>query len=196
MLRQFAILSTFIVLFSSNAIAQQFNGGIIGGLSTSQIDGDTQKGYKKLGFYSGLYVGRDFSKLFGFKIELLYIGKGAKKTINKIEEFKTSLHYVEMPLLLNIKPVSGFQFNIGLAGAYIANHKLYERGYQIPKDKYDINKFDWGGIITAEYYFSQNLAINVRFEYSLVPMRTVPHRWFNSNFSFGLVYSVVRHKTN
>ncbi len=185
------ILCLLLVLVFVNAKSQQFGGGLMGGLSAGQIDGDTQKGYKRLGFYGGMYVTYDFNKLLGFKIETFYIGKGAKKVINKVEEFKSQLNYIEMPFMLSIKPVNQFRLNIGLAGAYLINAKLFERGYEIPEDLYDINQFDWGGIITGEYYFSERLAVNLRFEYSIIPIRQEPRRWYNSNLSFGLLYTIL-----
>ncbi len=184
------ILCLLALLICNDAKSQQFGGGIMGGLSAGQVDGDTQKGYKKMGFYGGMYVTYDFNKLLGIKIETFYIGKGAKKVINKVEEFKSQLNYIEMPFMLSIKPVNQFRFNIGLAGAYLINSKLFETTYEIPKELYDINKFDWGGIATGEYFFSEKLALNVRFEYSIIPIRQEPRRWYNSNLSFGLIYKI------
>ncbi len=186
------ILCLLSVLVFANAKSQQFGGGLLGGLSAGQVDGDTQKGYKKLGFYSGVYVTYNFSELFGIKIETFYIGKGAKKIINKVEDFKSHFNYIEMPFMLSIKPVNKFRFNIGLAGSYLINSKLYKKSYEIPEDRYDINSFDWGGIITGEYYLSEKLAFNVRFEYSIVPFRTESRRWYNSNLSFGLLYTILQ----
>ncbi len=184
------ILCLLALLICNDAKSQQFGGGIMGGLSAGQVDGDTQKGYKKMGFYGGMYVTYDFNELLGIKIETFYIGKGAKKVINKVEEFKSQLNYIEMPFMLSIKPANQFRFNIGLAGAYLINSKLFETTYEIPKDLYEINQFDWSGIITGEYYFSEKLAVNLRFEYSIIPIRQEPRRWYNSNLSFGLIYKI------
>ncbi len=191
MFRRIFLISLFIIFVNNYVLSQEFDGGLLGGLSTSQVDGDTQKGFKKLGIYSGLYVGYNFNYLFSLKIEMFYIGKGAKKIINNIEEFKTRLHYVELPFMISIKPVDKFRINAGIAGAYLINSKLLEQGFEISKNSYDINRFDWGGIVTSEYYFSKKLAFNIRFEYSIAPMRTKPHRWFNSNLSFGLIYTII-----
>ncbi len=190
MLRKILTISIFLFFLTRFVAAQQFNGGVLAGLSTSQINGDTQRGFDKLGFYSGMYVSRDLSNALAFKIELLYIGKGAKKIVDKVEEFKTHLNYVEMPFLLTIKPVDKFHFNLGVAASYLINSKLFEQSYEVSAYTYDINKFDIGGIITGEYYFSEKLAFNLRFEYSIIPIRTKPRAWFNSNLSFGLLYVI------
>jgi len=174
-------------LYSS---AQRFHGGLITGLSTSQIDGDTQKDYKKLGFYSGVFVETDFTKVIGAKIELFYIMKGAKKTVNDIEEFRTTLNYIEMPFLLTIKPIDKFEFDIGIAVSYLISAK-YRDVLGSTSELNAMHDLDFGGIITGSYFFSEKIAFNVRFEYSLVPARTDPHNWFNSNLSFGLVYKIL-----
>ena len=51
--------------FSIKTSAQYFDGGIIGGLSASQIDGDSFAGYKKVGLLGGAWVRRMFSYTVG-----------------------------------------------------------------------------------------------------------------------------------
>ena len=68
-----------ILISGYSTFSQRFNGALFGGMSTSQIDGDTQEGFDKLGFFAGVSVSTDFTKVIGAKIELYYIGKGAKK---------------------------------------------------------------------------------------------------------------------
>jgi hypothetical protein len=186
-----AFLFFLFVGFGNNVFAQRFDGGVIAGLSTSQVDGDTQKDYKKLGFYSGVYVETEFNKVLGAKIELFYITKGAKKVVNDIEEFNTTLHYVEMPFLITIKPVSKFEFDVGFALSYLISSKLTSFGYEIKDGLYDMHDMDFGGIITGSYFLNEKLGINVRFEYSVKPVKTDPHNWYNSNLSFGVVYKIL-----
>ncbi len=184
------IISLLILFVNFGAIAQPFTGGIIGGLSASQVDGDKQKGYNKLGVYAGVYVAFDFNDKFGFKIETFYMGKGAKKVVNKIEELKSQLNYIEMPFMLSFKANDKIRLNAGLSGSYLINSKLFEQGYEISTDSYDIHSFDWGSIASCEYYFTEKLAFNLRFEYSLVPFRNKARRWYNNAFSFGLQYKL------
>lgn len=192
MKHRFAILLFFFLLFGNNLFSQRFNGGLLAGLSTSQIDGDTQGGYNKPGFYSGVYVETDFNKVLGAKIELFYIGKGAKLVENDIEVFNTTLHYVEMPFLLTIKPIERFEFDAGFAVSYLIGSKLVNLGYEVTDGLYDMHNMDFGGIITGSYFFTKKLAVNVRFEYSLRPIKSDPHYWYNNNLSFGLIYKIDR----
>ncbi|MBN1251366.1 MAG: PorT family protein [Bacteroidales bacterium] len=179
------LLFGFFIVF--NASAQKFNGGAILGFSTSQIDRDTQKGYNKLGFFSGVYVKRNFTDIIGAKIELYFIGKGAKKNVNKIEEFKTQLNYVEMPFLITIKALNNIEIDFGICPAYLISSKLVELGYEVPDSEYNIHNYDLSGILSINYYFTDKIAVNSRFSYSISPINETPG-WLNSNLSFGLIY--------
>ncbi len=184
------VFSTILfVLLSFSAFSQQFKGGLLLGMSTSQIDGDSQSGYKKLGFFSGVSVATDFSKIMGAKIELYYIGKGAKKVVDGVEEFKTDLHFVEMPFLITIKPINLFELDLGIDCSYLISSKLYEYGAVVPEGLYDMRNFNLGAIASASYYFTQSLGFNLRFDYSLKPIKNNPN-WYSNNLSFGLVYKI------
>ena len=50
------ILFLFIILISVNVKSQNFNGGLIGGISTSQVSGDNLSGYNKAGLFLGLFA--------------------------------------------------------------------------------------------------------------------------------------------
>lgn len=186
------ILILISLAFSFTINAQPFKAGVLAGLSTSQIDGDTQKDYKKPGGYAGVNINIEFNELWGAKVELMYIGKGAKKVINEIEEFNTTLHYLEMPLLITFKPINKFEFDFGLAPSYLISSKIVKYGYAIEENLHNMHNYDLGGIISGSYYFTEKLGINVRFEYSIIPVKTEPHNWYNSNMSFGVVYKLKR----
>jgi len=182
-------LLLFFILLNINTYSQRFKGSILAGLSTSQIDGDNQYKYKKLGLFAGVSVATEFSEVMGGKIELYYIEKGAKKIVGGIEEFKTKLHYVEMPFLLTIKPIDRFEFDIGMAISYLISAKLIQQGSEVPDGLYDMHNFDFGGIASASYFFSNNVGINIRVFYSIFAIKNNPN-WYNSNLSFGLGYKI------
>ena len=183
-----ALMLFSVISFGTvSASAQKFECGFLGGLSTSQIDGDTQKDYKKLGFYSGVFVETMFTNVIGVKTELYYIGKGAKKNVGGVEVFKTHLKYVEMPFLLRIVPIDHVELDIGLAFSYLISARMFELGEEVPSSIINMNNFDFSGIISGSYYFLHNVAFNVRFDYSIIPVSNNPN-WYNSNMSFGIIY--------
>jgi hypothetical protein len=169
--------------------AQRFEGSLIAGISAGQIDGDTQYGYKKPGFFGGVSVETQFSDVLGIKSELYYTGKGAVKNIDGYQEFKTTLHYIELPFLLTIKPLKQVQLDIGLAASYLISSKLINNGQVLGEDLYDMHKSEFSSMISAMYFFTEKVGFNVRFNYSLLPVKNNPN-WFNNCLFLGLVYKI------
>ena len=68
----------FILNLSFLSQAQDFKGGVILGLSTSQLSGDHLEGFNKAGLILGAFTSRVFSEKISGKMELIYIQKGSK----------------------------------------------------------------------------------------------------------------------
>ena len=183
----FAVLFLTVLIF--NCSAQRFEGGLLAGMSAGQIDGDTQFGYKKPGFYAGVSVETQLNALVGIKSELFYTGKGAVKNVDGYEEFRTTLHYVELPFYLTIKPLKQFQMDLGLAFAYLISSKLRNLGQVVGIDLYDMHKTEFSGIASATYFFTEKAGFNFRFNYSLLPVKNNPN-WFNNCIFLGAVYKI------
>ena len=81
------------------AHSQSFYGGIALGGTTSQIDGDNNNGFHKLGFTGGFFVGLELSDILETQFEIKYIEKGAKSSVEDIDQFRIHLEYVELPLV-------------------------------------------------------------------------------------------------
>lgn len=179
----------FFLIFSlhSAVFAQSFRGGLISGLSTSQIDGDTQGGYDKAGFYGGVFVERDLNKLIGLKSELYYIAKGAKDNVNGIELFKTQLHYIELPVYVKVMPINNLEFDFGLAFSYLIKAKMWKLGEEYPEGIVDVKNTQLSAIASGSYFFSKKMAFNVRFDYGFLPIKNSPN-WFSNNLSLGILF--------
>ncbi len=184
------IIILFIIIITNNIYSQKIEGGLFIGFSTNQIDGDEQNGFKKTGIQGGAFVETSFSKIIGVKSEIYYINKGAKQKQDVqtgITGFKTSLNYIEMSFLLNLKATKSISFDAGLAIAYLASYKLEENGYEISNNYYDLNDYDVSLYFGFNYYFTKNYSVNVKYTRSLSAIRKSPN-WFNSNLSFALRY--------
>jgi len=86
--------------------AQQFHGGIIGGIAGTQVAGDTFSGYNKAGLYFGGYVSLDVGEKSALQMELTYFQKGSRenpKEKNGYRSYILRLNYIEMPLLYQYK---------------------------------------------------------------------------------------------
>jgi hypothetical protein len=83
----------------------RFHSGIIGGISTSQVDGDNLGGYDKVGIKAGVFVNRNFSKPFSIQMELLFIQKGSRAPVNPDDNsyFIMRLNYAEVPVMFRYR---------------------------------------------------------------------------------------------
>jgi hypothetical protein len=161
-----------ILTLAASGQEYKFNAGIIGGLSTSQVDGDQLAGYDKVGIKAGAFVNRKFSEHVSLQMELLFIQKGSRKPINTDDNsyFIMRLNYIEVPLVFR------FQFSkkiIGEAGPSVATLVSSEESDEVGviKSRPEFKKFDYlvnGG---GYYKLSDNWLFNLRFSYSIFPIR-------------------------
>ena len=195
-MRTFTIFIIIISLnFNVNA-QRNFSGGLLLGISASQIDGDAQYHYKKPGFIAGAYVLRPLSKNGGLKIETYYIGKGA--VLNEdhpdgttLQVFNTSLHYVEMPFLFNLKVHTKIEIALGIAPSYLFAEKLSSYKQVLDKNSYSFKTFDIQPIGEAGFYLTDNIMTSLRLSYSAVNIRNEPMTtWRNNNLSLVFRYKI------
>lgn len=112
------------VILTTTVHSQSFFGGLELGAVTSQIDGDGNDGFHKFGFTGGGFVGLELSDIFDIQLELRYIQKGSKSSVDDASSFKIRLDYVEMPLIasanlgfikINGKKIDWITFELGFA---------------------------------------------------------------------------------
>ncbi len=164
-----------ISIFSTGLKAQDFKGGIMVGLVSSQVDGDSWAGYNKSSFTLGAFVNRKLNSDFGMQMEFRYVRKGALHDDTKkggLSYYKSKLNYVEIPL----------------KGRYYVNRFIFEGGAAIgvlinssEEDLYgDIsglettafNRMEISGILGFSYTVTEDIFINFHLQYSLLPIRT------------------------
>ena len=179
-------LTLFVMPLLSKS--QGFKGGVIAGINAAQIDGDTQGGYKKIGFIAGAFVDYKISKKSFIEANFYYIGKGAVKNVEYAggivwQEFKTTLHYIEMPISYSYRVMRQFSLAAGLAPAYLFADRLVSIGTIISKSTYQLSNFDFGISGQVEFYFPKNFSIELRVTRSLISIRR-DHFWLNNSLSF------------
>ncbi len=178
--------------------AQRFNGGILFGITASQIDGDRYAGYNKGGLTGGVFVNTSFSNNLIAQMELKYIGKGAaaKNNIDNTGYYRAKLQYIELPLLLKYKLKRNFVPEAGLGLGYLfkAGLDLDGNGYY-PYDP-PLNNYEISMLLGISYEAFTNFFMNARLSYSLVPIRRyetglptyVVSGFYNNVLSFSLYY--------
>ncbi len=104
----FRMLSSIVLLsglFCLPSIAQKgFKAQVLAGLNASQIQGDQLAGYDKLGLNLGAEISYALNERFDMGMQFLYSQKGSQSEITLgQDQFKTSLEYIEIPILFKIK---------------------------------------------------------------------------------------------
>jgi hypothetical protein len=175
----------FFFLYSA-AIGQRFQAGVLGGISTSQVDGDTWAGYDKAGAFVGGFVTRDFSETskWSASFELTYIQKGSRKIPHPdkgdFASYQLKLNYAEVPLLLRYN-FSGmdslgekrmkFALEGGITLGALVFSKEYDASGFIPYNGVPFQKADYSVVLGLNYFLSKHIGFDVRTEYSIVPVR-------------------------
>ena len=165
------------------AFSQEFDGGIVGGLSASQVDGDTYSGFNKIGIIAGGWVSHNILSNIDGQLELMYIGKGAYEINNKTAPplyHNLRLHFINLPVLLNFYYRDNVVFNLGVAPEYLVYHKLQDEYGPVEDVGQPYNSLSMSAVAGVGYRLFDKFIFNVRYSYSVFPIR--PHAsnqtWF------------------
>lgn len=193
-------LIIFISLFSFSAFAQDFNGGILGGLAASEISGDRLQGPNKAGVYVGAFVNRYISERSSFQMELDFIQKGSREnpdSANNYQSYLLRLNYVELPVHYRYDFAERGTLEAGLSLGVLIHNYEEANGYEWVSGP-DFRRTDLSFNIGAFYTLTERLRINVRYSNSIMAVR--PHsqgqtyRWnkgqYNEVLSFVLFYEL------
>ena len=184
MKRIFFLIILFIFQFNSSA--QEFNAGILSGLSTTQVSGDNLAGYNKAGLIIGGFVNRDISQSLALQIEMMYIQKGSSnpKVENLIAEI--NLEYIEIPLILVLKSSEKINFDFGIhISALIDGY--YKDIYGILENQIEFNDFELGAIGGIAYKLNEKISLCTRLSNSIIPI---------ANHASGQTYRLNKGKYN
>jgi hypothetical protein len=92
-------ITYWVVLFTlftgSLAAQRRFEAAVLGGVTTSQIDGDVSAGYHKVGLQGGLNVLAKLKGRQAMSVEMLFTQRGARHQPQIAPIFSVTLNYVE-----------------------------------------------------------------------------------------------------
>ena len=161
------------ILSSINSQAQNFGGGLITGVSTSQVAGDMLGGFNKIGFIFGVYTDLRVKENMSLQYEITYIEKGSKNPdIHKNNIAEITLSYVEMALSFKLKQKENLGFEFGLLPALLIKSAMNDYSSNIDIDPKFTN-YDFGVFAGVNYHLSDNIILNTRISNSIIPVR--PH---------------------
>jgi len=182
------------------SFSQYFDGGAVIGLSASQVDGDRYWGFNKLGLLGGGWVKRTFTYTLEGQMELRYIMKGAyeSENIDDAIYYKLVLHYIDIPITARYIYRKNFLFELGFAPEFIVYNREEDEYGETPEDAPPFHKLTMSAIGGIGYIFWEKFTVNVRYNYSIVPIRSHPsgQTWllnrgqYNNVLTFAVYYQI------
>lgn len=165
------------VLVNEQTTAQRFLGAVMGGMNISQIDGDEVFGYRRVGAHFGVAAILPL-KNWDVTLETVFNMKGASQKPQYVYdsltgEYDVRLNYVEIPVLVHYTDKKFIGGGVGFSYGRLVNAKEVEHGGNVPPyaDSVPFKKSDWNILVDAQIRIWQRLKFNVRFAYSLAPIR-------------------------
>ncbi len=165
-----------------------FFGGLEVGGNFSQVDGDNFAGYHKAGWNLGVIVYTKLADQFAASMELLYAQKGSRASQGQVPryandqntiltDYKIVLNYAEVPILLNYFDKRKSNFGAGFSYAQLfKSQETYKDGqgnlYENDASIYPFKKYDINFILNGNAHLWKGLSFNLRFQYSLIPVRS------------------------
>jgi len=201
-IKRLSYIVAFSFLFPAITLAQYFDGGAVFGISASQVDGDRYWGFNKLGLLGGGYIKRMFTYTVEGQLELRYIMKGAyeAENIDNAIYYKLVLHYVDIPVTVHYIYKKNFLFEIGLAPEFIVYNREEDEYGKTPEDAPPFHKLTMSAIGGIAYTFREKITADVRYNYSVVPIRSHPsgqtyllnRGQYNNVLTFAVYYQISR----
>ena len=207
---QILALTALLAIVGLAGHAQSFDGGLIAGVVTSQINGDGYAGFHQLGCTAGFFGRIPSDGPSSWQMELKYSLYGAHSDAKEVQwglnPMSIRLHYVELPLLfrydlsqfnINGKESDFITLELGLSGDFLL------RGTQSAdfEDHFDNDAwlfFSVTGDIGVQFDLSDRLGINIRSMNSLTPCRFHPeapvfswYHYYTIALQATVVYTIV-----
>lgn len=168
--------------------AQHPHWGIKGGINVANID--IQNGSDpnaRVGIHLGGLAHIHLSEHFALQPELMYSNQGAERSTNNAE-FKTKLHYINIPVLLQFMTGSGFRLQTGpqLGVLMGAKYKVNDVETDID-DNYETPDFSWS--FGGSYVTRKGLGFDARYNHGISNINDAPgNKYTNRVFQFGVFY--------
>ena len=199
-LHRILTLLFFCGILTYNTTAQSFGGGIIGGVSTSQVAGDLLGGFNKIGLLAGAYTNLKIKENISSQFEITYIEKGSRNP--KLHEDDTpdeiTLSYIEVPLSVNLQQKENLGIEVGILPAFLINAEMNDYLSEIKEIDPAFTKYDFGIFAGINYHITDNIILNTRISNSIIPIR--PHIFnlkdglnkgqYNTVLSFTIHYKI------
>jgi hypothetical protein len=176
---------------------RKFTAGIALGTNISQVDGDNLSGFSKVGLNAGPVLNVNFTNKVALGLEILYSQKGSHSvgTSNStaygtyFASYTMNLKYAEVPLILYYNLQPKYQFGIGASyNVLISSNETYsDANFTTTLDPtiYAFNKSYVDALISGSMVLWQGLVLQLRYQYSITPIRDYDHTPISLGLSGG-----------
>ncbi len=200
MKKNLTLLVLICGILTSQIKAQNFGGGIILGVSSSQVSGDHLGGFNKAGLLAGGYVNIKLNSSLKLQMEMTFIQKGSnnpKMNENNISDI--SSNYFSAPLLLKYHQSESIQIEAGVETALLISAHDNDLYGKIPiQQSRSFNSIDLGAFVGFNYKLTDYINLNTRIGNSIIPIREhasgttfkLNKGQYNSVLSFALHYTL------
>ena len=178
-------ISILLVLFLTQVYAQKrlFHGGLLGGITATQVHNDNSGGFNKVGPYLGGYIIAEFSDMWIGEIGMNYAAKGAREVSGDknvgFSKYVAKLGYMEFPVVLKFR-ISGFDIEAGLSVGFLLFGSEFLNGNE-QQSPTEYESFEFAGIIGVNYMFTDKFGLDLRSQTSIFPIRTPTDGVFYTN---------------
>lgn len=162
-MKQIVLIILLLYYSLSPLLAQQFNGGIMGGIAATTVAGDAYAGFNKIGLYGGGFVNLEVSETSLLQMELAYFQKGARFNEDPDMPDKLAyilrLHYVELPIVFQYR-LAEFRLEAGLSADFLI-HAHEELDY-LEQETEHWKRVAFNSILGIKYDLSDRLTASLR----------------------------------
>ena len=190
---------SFFLIFATQAVqAQSFDGGLMAGAVTSQINGDGYGGFHQLGCTGGVFARVPTDGPFSWQLEIKYTLLGAHSDVDELQNalpMNIRLHYVELPVMgrynlskININGTSldFITLEAGLSGDFLISgrqsadmEELFENSQWL--------FFSVTGNLGVQFDLNEHWGVNLRSMNSVTPCRWRPE---SPSIFYGHYYNI------
>ena len=178
-----------VLIFTFVAVrAQHPHWGIKGGVNVSKLEirNSTDLDHK-VGMHIGGLAHIHLSPRLALQPELMYSNQGGELTMGNAE-YKTKLHYVNLPLLLQYMTGSGFRLQTGpQVGVLVSARAKVNDTETDDDDSYETTDFSWS--FGASYVTMKGFGVDARYNHGISNILDAPGSKFkNRVFQIGVFY--------
>ncbi len=185
-MKKFFTIGFSFLLFIGVANAQHVNIGVKGGLNAYSITNNFNIGNDlKLGFHLGLIGHIHFKKPIALQPELVFSMQGSKKT---------TLNYINVPLLFQYMFNNGFRLQAGPQLGFLASAKTKTNNVQTDvKDNFE--PIDFGVAVGVSYVNpATNFGVDVRYNIGITDISKNDNaNIYNRGLQIGVFYLFNHH---